>query len=119
MNINRDYIINISLANPVSRGRITTNKQIIFYDTDRYTSNIYLIADVDITDMSFILAFRNTETYKVVGEIVGDATIQFDIPYEYLQIPGRYDAQIVVTTEAERMNSEQFTFKVKNSITRR
>lgn len=119
MNINRDYIVNLFLASSVDRGKVTLKKPIYFYNTDKYTQNIYLVCDVPITGMTFILAFRNTETYKVVGEIVGDATIQFDIPYEYLQIPGRYDAQIVVTTEAERMNSEQFTFKVKNSITRR
>ena len=119
MNINRDYIINISLANPVSRGRITTNKQIIFYDTDRYTNNIYLIADVDITDLSFILAFRNEKTYKVAGQMVANNIVEFEIPYEYLQVAGRYEAQVVMTVGDDRMNSEPFTFTVKNSITRR
>ena len=119
MNINRDYTVNLFLANPVSRGRITTNKQIIFYDTDRYTNNIYLIADVDITDLSFILAFRNEKTYKVAGQMVANNIVEFEIPYEYLQVAGRYEAQVVMTVGDDRMNSEPFTFTVKNSITRR
>ena len=117
MNINRDYIINIALANPVNRGKITTNKQIYFYNTDKYTQNIYLVCDVDVRNLSFLLAFRNGEAHKVEGETINPSTVEFNIPYEYLQVIGKYEAQIVVTTEAERLNSEPFSFTVKSSIT--
>lgn len=118
MNINRDYIINMSLKNPVERGKIILNKQIYFYNTDRYTSNIYLVCDVDVRNLSFLLVFKNGEAYKVAGNIVGNNMVEFEIPYEYLQVIGRYVAQVVVMTEADRLNSSEFTFTVKNSITR-
>ena len=117
MNINRDYIINIALANPVDRGKVRLKKSIVFYNTDRLTQNIYLVCDVDVRDMSFLLAFRNGEAHKVEGQIVGNDTVEFNIPYEYLQKIGRYDAQIVITIGDDRMNTEPFSFIVKSSIT--
>ena len=118
-NINRDYKIYISLLEAPTKGKITTPKDIVFYNTDRHTQNIYLVIDMDVRDLSFILAFRNEKTYKVAGQMVANNIVEFEIPYEYLQVAGRYEAQVVMTVGDDRMNSEPFTFTVKNSITRR
>lgn len=121
MNINRDYIINISLAKSPTKGKITIPRPIVFIDTDRFTQNIYLVADTDITDLEFVLAFRvGKELIKLPGTPVGaNNIVEFEIPYEYLQVAGRYEAQVVMTVGDDRMNSELFSFTVKNSITRR
>ena len=118
MNINRDYIINISLAKSPTKGKITIPKSITFIDTDRHTQNIYLIADTEITDLEFILAFRyNNELIKLIGTPVKVNTIEFNLPN--LTKAGKYEAEIVATRNEEILVCDSFNFTVRNSIINR
>ena len=116
MNINRDYIINITLEAP-TKGKITLKKPIVFIDTDRFTQNIYLVADTDITDLEFILGFRvGKELIKIIGASVGANMVEFQFPN--LTEAGKYEAEIVATKDKEILVCGDFTFTVKSSITK-
>ena len=116
MNINRDYIINITLEAP-TKGKITLKKPIVFVNTDRFTQNVYLVADTDITDLEFVLAFRDgKELIKLPGASVGANTVEFELPN--LTKAGRYEAEIVATKDKEILVCGDFTFTVRSSITR-
>ena len=117
MNINRDYIINVTLANSPTKGKITLKKPIVFIDTDRYTQNVYLVADTDITDLDFILAFRvGKELIKLPGASVGANMVEFQFPN--LTEAGKYEAEIVATKDEEILVCGDFTFTVRSSITK-
>ena len=116
MNINRDYIINITLEAP-TKGKITLKKPIVFIDTDRYTQNIYLVADTEITDIEFILGFRvGKELIKLPGASVGANMVEFQFPN--LTEAGKYEAEIVATKDKEILVCGDFTFTVRSSITK-
>ena len=116
MNINRDYIINITLEAP-TKGKITLKKPIVFVNTDRFTQNVYLVADTDITDLEFVLAFRDRkELIKLIGTPVGANTVEFELPN--LTEAGKYEAEIVATKDKEILVCGDFIFTVKSSITK-
>lgn len=116
MNINRDYIINISLAKSPTKGKITIPKDIVFYETDRYTQNVYLVADINIEDLEFVLAFRDgKELIKLPGASVGANMVEFQFPN---LMAGKYEAEIVATKDEEILVCDSFTFTVKSSITK-
>ena len=119
MNINRDYIINISLAKSPTKGKITIPKQIVFIDTDKFTQNVYLVADINIEDLEFVLAFRDRkELIKLPGASVGTNIVEFNLPN--LTVAGIYEAEIIATKGNEDiLVCDDFTFVVKNSITNR
>ena len=118
MNLNRDYIISITLLEAPTKGKITLKKPIVFVDTDRFTQNIYLVADTDITDLEFILAFRvGKELIKLPGASVGTNTVEFQFPN--LTEAGKYEAEIVATKGNEDiLVCDSFTFTVRSSITK-
>ena len=117
MNINRDYIINITLANSPTKGKITVKRPIVFVNTDRFTQNIYLVADTDITDLDFILAFTDgKELIKLPGASVGANMVEFQFPN--LTEAGKYEAEIVATKDKEILVCDSFTFTVRSSITK-
>ena len=117
MNINRDYIINVTLANSPTKGKITVKRPIIFVDTDRFTQNVYLVADTDITDLEFVLAFRDgKELIKLPGASVGANTVEFELPN--LTKAGKYKAEIVAIKDEEILVCGDFTFTVRSSITK-
>ena len=116
MNINRDYIINITLEAP-TKGKITLKRSIIFVDTDRFTQNVYLVADTDITDLEFVLAFRDgKELIKLIGTPAGANMVEFQFPN--LTEAGSYEAEIVATKDKEILVCGDFTFTVRSSITK-
>ena len=80
MNINRDYLIKLSLAQAgASRGKIEASN-ILFYTSDRHTQNIFLVADTDITDIDKIeLLFAiDGNNYSVAGTVLDTKTVLFD-----------------------------------------
>ncbi len=116
LNINRDYIININLLAAPTKGKITLKKPIVFVDTDRFTQNVYLVADTDITDLEFVLAFRyNNELIQLHGTSVGANMVEFQFPN---LMAGKYLAEIVATKDKEILVCGDFTFTVKSSITK-
>ena len=117
VNINRDYIINISLAKSPTKGKITIPKQIVFIDTDKYTQNVYLVADTDIKDLEFVLAFRDgKELIKLPGIEAGENMVEFQFPN---LMAGKYEAEIIATKGEEILVCGDFKFTVRNSITNR
>ena len=117
MNINRDYTIYISLLEAPKKGQIKVPKPIVFYETDRYTQNIYLIADADISDLEFVLAFRDgKELIKLSGTPAGENMVEFQFPN--LTKAGKYEAEIVATKGEEILVCDSLTFMVKSSITK-
>ena len=117
VNINRDFTINISLSKSPTKGKITIPKQIVFIDTDKYTQNVYLVADINIEDLEFVLAFRDgKELIKLPGASVGANTVEFQFPN--LTEAGKYEAEIVATKDKEILVCDSFTFTVRSSITK-
>ena len=117
MNINRDYIINISLAKSPTKGKITIPKQIVFIDTDKYTQNVYLVADINIEDIEFILCFRDAgELIQLVGAPVSMNTVEFQFPN---LMAGKYEAEIIASRDNEILVCDSFKFTVRNSIINR
>ena len=118
VNINRDYIINVTLAKSPTKGRITIPRQVTFINTDRHTQNVYLVADTEITDIDFILAFGDgKELIKLPGIPAGANMVEFQFPN--LTKAGKYEAEIVATKGNEDiLVCDSFTFTVKSSITK-
>ena len=116
-NINRDFTINISLSKSPTKGKITIPKQIVFIDTDKYTQNVYLVADINIEDLEFVLAFRDgKELIKLPGASVGANMVEFQFPN--LTKAGRYEAEIIAKGNEEILVCDSFTFTVRSSITK-
>ena len=119
MNINRDYLIKLSLAQAGARGKIEASN-ILFYTSDRFTQNIFLVADVDISDLDKIeLLFGiNGNNFRVTGTVLDDRTVLFDLDYKQLQIVGTYRAVISLHMGADILTSDPFTFTVEANLLR-
>lgn len=119
MNINRDYLINLSLAQPGARGKIEASN-IVFFTSDRFTQNIFLVADVDISGLDRIeLLFAiNSNKYRVAGTVLDDKTVLFDLDYNDLQTPGTYRAVISLHKGADILTSDLFKFRVEANLLR-
>ena len=111
----RDYTIRLYTSDKLNRGRIALDQQIIFYNSDRYTSNIYLIADQEL-DCEIELIFSRNNNYRVSGNKLESKLIEFVIPYEYLQEIGVHEAQFLLTRDNKTMTTNSFTFTVRSSI---
>ena len=120
MNINRDYLIRLSLAQAgASRGKIEASN-ILFYTSDRYTQNLFLVADVDISDLDKIeLIFGiNGNNFRVAGTVLDDKTVLFDLDYKQLQTVGTYRAVISLHKDADILTSDLFKFRVEANLLR-
>lgn len=118
MNINRDYLIKLSLAQAgASRGKIEASN-ILFYTSDRHTQNIFLVSDVDISDLDKIeLLFAiNNNKYSVTGTLLDDKTVLFDLDYHLLQEVGTYRAVISLHKGTDILTSDLFKFRVEASV---
>ena len=120
MNINRDYLIRLSLAQAgASRGKIEASN-ILFYTSDRYTQNLFLVADVDISGLDKIeLLFAiNGNNFRVTGTLLDDRTVLFDLDYHDLQEVGTYRAVISLHKGPDILTSDLFKFKVEANLLR-
>ena len=118
MNINRDYLIKLSLAQAgASRGKIEASN-ILFFTSDRYTQNLFLVSDVDVSDLDKIeLSFAiNNNKYSVIGTVLDSNTVLFDLDYKQLQHAGTYEAIITPHMGADILTSDPFTFTVEASV---
>ena len=100
-----------------SRGKIEASN-IVFYTSDRFTQNIFLVADVDITgiDKIELLFAVGGNKYRVAGTVLDDKTVLFDLDYQQLQTPGTYRAVISLTKGADILTSDLFKFRVEASV---
>ena len=120
LNINRDYLIKLSLAQAgTSRGKIEASN-ILFYTSDRFTQNIFLVADVDISGLDRIeLLFAiNSNKYSVIGTVLDDKTVLFDLDYKLLQEVGTYRAVISLHKGSDILTSDLFKFRVEANLLR-
>ena len=119
-NINRDYLIKLSLAQAgASRGKIEASN-ILFFTSDRYTQNLFLVADVDISDLDKIqLLFGiNGNNYSVAGTVLDSKTVLFDLDYHNLQEVGTYRAVISLHKGSDILTSDLFKFRVEANLLR-
>lgn len=117
MNINRDYIVKLFMAQAgANRGKVIA-PSISFYTSDRHTQNIYLQVDQDITDIDKVELVYSTGDieHRVHGVKLDDKLAEFNLDYKVL-LPGRYKAVIMLTKVDEVLTSEVFTFTVENSL---
>ena len=118
MNINRDYLIKLFMAQSgASRGKIEASN-IVFYTSDRFTQNIFLVADVDISGLDRIdLMFGiNDRYYSVIGKVLDNKTVLFDLDYDDLEMVGTYKAVVCLTEGENILTSDPFTFRVEASV---
>ena len=118
MNINRDYLVKLFLAQSgASRGKIETSN-ILFFTSDRHTQNIILVSDVDITalDRIELLFAINSNKYSVIGTVLDANTVLFNLDYHDLQEVGTYEAIIKLHMGEDILTSDPFTFIVEASV---
>ena len=118
MNINRDYLVKLSLAQAgASRGKIEASN-IVFYTSDRFTQNIFLVSDIDISDLDKIeLIFGiNGNNFRVTGTVLDAKTVLFDLDYQQLQEVGTYRAVVSLHKGTDILTSDLFKFRVEASV---
>ena len=100
-----------------SRGKIEASN-ILFYTSDRYTQNIFLVADADISDIDKIeLLFAiNGNNNSVIGTLLDSKTVLFDLDYQQLQEVGTYRAVVSLTKGSDILTSDLFKFRVEASV---
>ena len=100
-----------------SRGKIEASN-IVFYTSDRFTQNIFLVSDSDITDLDKIeLLFAiDRNKYRITGTVLDTNTVLFDLDYNDLQTPGTYRAVISLHKGADILTSDLFKFRVEASV---
>ena len=120
MNINRDYLVKLFMAQAgASRGKISASN-IVFFTSDRFTQNIFLVSDTDITGLDKIeLIFGiNGNNFRVTGTVLDDRTVLFDLNYKQLQTPGTYRAVISLHKGSDILTSDLFKFRVEANLLR-
>ena len=118
VNINRDYLVRLFMAQAgASRGKIEASN-IVFYNSDRYTQNIFLVADTDITgiDKIELLFAIDGNNYSVAGTVLDNKTVLFDLDYQQLQIVGTYRAVVSLHKGTDILTSDLFKFRVEASV---
>ena len=116
MNINRDYIVRLFMAEAgANRGKVIA-PSISFYTSDRHTQNIYVQVDQNISNIEVELIYSLGDIeHRVAGVKLDDRLVEFNLGYKAL-LAGRYKAAIVLTKGDEVLTSEMFTFTVENSL---
>ena len=120
MNINRDYIVKLFMAEAgASRGKIEASN-IVFFTSDRFTQNIFLVADTDISGLDKIeLIFGiDGKNFRVTGTVLDANTVLFDLDYQQLQTVGIYRAIVSLVKGADILTSDLFKFRVEANLLR-
>ena len=105
------------MAQAGARGKIEASN-ILFYTSDRFTQNIFLVSDVDITalDKIELLFAINNNKYSVIGTVLDSNTVLFDLDYHDLQEVGTYEAIIKLHEGSDILTSDPFTFIVEANL---
>ena len=100
-----------------SRGKIEASN-IVFFTSDRHTQNIFLVADVDISDLDKIeLLFAiDRNKFSVIGTVLDANTVLFDLDYHDLQTVGTYGAIVKLHKGSDILTSDPFEFIVEASV---
>ena len=121
MNINRDYEVFLDIKN----AEVTIPRDIVFVDTDKRTSNIYVhIIQPEFVGDGYQLRFAierpDDEIFTIIKDIDKNI-IEFDLPAEFTAVKGKYIAEfhiIKVIDGVEHIKGlDPFSYTVKRSIT--
>ena len=102
-----------------SRGRVEASN-ILFFTSDRHTQSLFLVSDIDISDLDQIkLIFGiNGNNFSVDGTLLDSKTVLFDLDYNDLQTPGTYRAVISLHKGPDILTSDLFKFRVEANLLR-
>lgn len=115
----RDYSCHLYVSEVMGRGRLVTDQQIIFFTSDKNTSNIYFICDTLIEFTAELIFSSGDKTnHKVPCRKVADKLLEVEIPQEELQTAGDYLAQLLVTLGDKVLTTNPINFTIKNSVLR-
>ena len=115
----RDYSCHLYVSEVMGRGRLVTDQQIIFFTSDKNTSNIYFICDTLIEfTAELIFSGEDKIDHKIPCRTVADKLLEVEIPQEQLQHPGNYLAQLLLTIEDRVLTTNEISFTINKSILR-
>ena len=115
----RDYSCHLYVSDVIGRGRLVTDQQIIFFTSDKNTSNIYFICDTLIAfTAELIFSSEDKIDHKLSCKKVADNLLEVEIPQEQLQNPGNYLAQLLLTIEDRVLTTNEISFTINKSILR-
>ena len=115
----RDYSCHLYVSDVIGRGRLVADQQIIFFTSDKNTSNIYFICDalIDFT-AELIFSGEDKTDHRLPCRKVADNLLEVEIPQEQLQTAGNYSAQLLLTIEDRVLTTNEISFTINKSILR-
>ena len=113
----RDYSCHLYISEVMGRGRLVTDQQIIFFTSDKNTSNIYFICDA-LIEFTAELIFSSGDKidHKLPCKKVADKLLEVEIPQEQLQHSGSYSAQLLLTIGDKVLTTNPISFTIKKSV---
>ena len=115
----RDYSCHLYVSEVMGRGRLVADQQIIFFTSDKNTSNIYFICDTLIEfTAELIFSGKDKNDNKIPCRKVADKLLEVEIPQEQLQQAGNYSAQLLLTIGDKVLTTNPISFTIKKSILR-
>ena len=113
----RDYSCHLYVSEVTGRGRLVTDQQIIFFTSDKNTSNIYFICDTLIAfTAELIFSGEDNTNHKLPCRKVDGKLLEVEIPQEQLQQAGNYLAQLLLTIGDKVLTTNPISFTIKNSV---
>ena len=133
-NANRDYAIVYDVKN----SSLTLSRPLVFYITDKNTSNIFvrLVTRISIGDgIDQYTDIENATNYALTMRVIKpnneikstqatqhepESIFQFDLTEDFKDIPGKYICELTISTivsgRQELITSDPFNYEVKRSI---
>ena len=133
-NANRDYVIVYDVKN----SSLVLSRPLVFYITDKNTSNIFvrLVTRISIGDgidqytdiesaTNYTLTMRVIKPNNEIESIQAtqhepESIFQFDLTEDFKDMPGKYICELIISTTVsgrqELITSDPFNYEVKRSI---
>ena len=113
----RDYSCHLYVSEVMGRGRLVADQQIIFFTSDKNTSNIYFICDTPIEfTAELIFSSEDKTNHKIPCRKVAEKLLEVEILQEQLQNSGSYSAQLLLTIGDKVLTTNPISFTIKKSI---
>ena len=115
-NINKDYKLLLNVETDELIG-----DDLIFTDTDRFTSNIYVTVTPNLGDIILQMRIRTNTDEKVIleGQLVGQMVYEFNLPTDFIKLPGNHKMELQVIKGNYIRTSDPVNIKINRSITTR
>ena len=120
MNINRDYEVFLD----INHAEVTIPRDIVFVDTDKRTSNIYVhIIQPEFVGDGYQLRFAakrsDDEIFTIIKDIDNNI-IEFDLPAEFTAVKGKCIAEFHIMKVIDGVEHvkglDPFHYKVEQSL---